>query len=959
MRFRIAAFTALALLCALFAPTAVAQYTTVSASYTGGTGHLVANGTVYWQLVTSSRIDTAGGQPLGVPVTATVTSGAFSLSVVDVSLSDPVYPCYAVTIIDNVTGRALLGAGLASDGVHVNLGGAYGCVQPTGSTWSFDSFIPATPPTAMVVAGPTGPAGPAGPAGPTGPAGSGGCSGGAISGGCTGATTAPGALSNIFGNPTAGVYIQSCSSTSACAPLAFSVTATGSSGPSTFSGGVLNIPQYSGGGSSIPTAYTCSGTAGTDTAAINGYLSTPGTYLYTFGNCATNNQIVLYSNDTWNFAGQTLTSYLPNTLGSIGTNYASITNEAVVSPTTHAYTCALTASSQSATCSTASFTNADVEQSFRCTAALGGGVDLETTIAKASGTSLDLSDFTGPGITAGNFSCTETIRDHDIHVIAGTVSMTAGTFTSGAPQEIAIGHANRVTVDGGNWLDPDGTSNWHTFFYDVDEMLVENMKLFSFSGYGQDGIDFEGPWRNIAVRDITCDTSDDCVALKDGEIWPSPIGIPRNTNGAGVGASVYNVQGTSGSQGVVVYAFCVNASGTCIGSPMNNINIDTVFASTISTSAGQQEGFNLPVSLNVGAAYASDLGTSALIDQIYISHVYNQSNFNWGQQVNVGSASIAANEYYGAISISDVGPDNTTNAGTQAAIMLHAPSNTSYRLDVKSLAIRDAEYTATQPLLAIVGTNTTITSFVGDNPNSAEYNFGGGTIASEYIAGDTTNFAINSTALSGGTAGYLVYDKLITGNHFVGEEVPSTSLLQDFSNAGAGVGSSLLCGATTSGSCTAWAAGWPHIFVGTTQVTSCTSGYMLYDNAGTVGCEVAPSAPHPISFPFGQAGGSPISPGVLGYYTVPFNCVINGWSIEADAGTDTVKFLKVASGIAVPTLGSNSISTSGVSLSTGTVIQSATMSDFTTTAVSLGDIIAADLITTSGTGFINAQLVCQ
>ena len=219
MRFRIHAIVALLLLCALFAPAAVAQYTTVSASSTGGTGHLVANGTIYWQLLTSARIGTAGGQYLGVPITATVTAGAFSISTLDTSLSDPQYPCYAVTILDNLTGKVLLGAGLANDGIHVNAGGSYGCVQPSGSTWSFDSFIPPGPATAEVVAGP---AGATGPQGPQGNPGTGGCGsgGGSISGGCTGATTAAAAVSNLLGNPAPGTYSLDCTNASSCAPVA-------------------------------------------------------------------------------------------------------------------------------------------------------------------------------------------------------------------------------------------------------------------------------------------------------------------------------------------------------------------------------------------------------------------------------------------------------------------------------------------------------------------------------------------------------------------------------------------------------------------------------------------------------------------------------------------------------------------------------------------------------------------
>jgi len=114
---------------------------------------------------------------------------------------------------------------------------------------------------------------------------------------------------------------------------------------------------------------------------------------------------------------------------------------------------------------------------------------------------------------------------------------------------------------------------------------------------------------------------------------------------------------------------------------------------------------------------------------------------------------------------------------------------------------------------------------------------------------------------------------------------------------------------------------------------------------------------HTMNFSFGTPGGSAISTGILGYATIPIGCILTGWQIEADAGTDTVKTLKVATGTAIPTLGSNSISTSGVSLATGTVLQSTTLTDFTTTTFSAKDIVAADLIATSGTGYIDFQLV--
>jgi hypothetical protein len=155
-------------------------------------------------------------------------------------------------------------------------------------------------------------------------------------------------------------------------------------------------------------------------------------------------------------------------------------------------------------------------------------------------------------------------------------------------------------------------------------------------------------------------------------------------------------------------------------------------------------------------------------------------------------------------------------------------------------------------------------------------------------------------------------------------------------------------------------------------LSDCTAGALIgaatggVQGAGTVnvssgyyvnGVAVVTSTVHSINFQMGVPGGAALSTGVMGYVTIPIGCTLTGWNIEADAGTDTVKTLKVAAGTAIPTLGSNSISTSGVSLAAGTVIQSTTLTDFTTTTFTANDIVGADLITTSGTGYIDFQLV--
>lgn len=141
-----------------------------------------------------------------------------------------------------------------------------------------------------------------------------------------------------------------------------------------------------------------------------------------------------------------------------------------------------------------------------------------------------------------------------------------------------------------------------------------------------------------------------------------------------------------------------------------------------------------------------------------------------------------------------------------------------------------------------------------------------------------------------------------------------------------------------------------------TALSGLATGFMKITTS--TGAVSSVSSIRSISFPFGTPGGSAISTGILGYMSVPFACTISGWSISVDAGTATVKTLKVAAGTAIPTLGSNSISTSGVAISTGTVIQSTTLTDFTTTTVTANDIVAADLITTSGVGYINFQISC-
>jgi Pectate lyase superfamily protein len=154
MHFRTLAMSIVLLLSATLA-VGQSGYTTVSGACVGGCSSAVQSATIYFQpmagpsgLLGAAQIgSTSGGQITEAPTQAAVVAGAFTMTLADAVKTTPSI-CYAVTVIDNVTGNTILGAGLDTLG-HVKAGGPYGCVQPTGTTWDFDTYIPslATVPT--------------------------------------------------------------------------------------------------------------------------------------------------------------------------------------------------------------------------------------------------------------------------------------------------------------------------------------------------------------------------------------------------------------------------------------------------------------------------------------------------------------------------------------------------------------------------------------------------------------------------------------------------------------------------------------------------------------------------------------------------------------------------------------------------------------------------------------------
>ncbi len=123
-------------------------YTTVSATLLAdATGTKIANATIYFTPCNAKGVPISfrsggSGQVIDQPVSATVTTGAFSIVLADTTLTTPVNVGYLVTCVDNLSGKQLLGPGYI--------------IQPSGSTWSFDAFIPNIGVLATIQIGPQG-----------------------------------------------------------------------------------------------------------------------------------------------------------------------------------------------------------------------------------------------------------------------------------------------------------------------------------------------------------------------------------------------------------------------------------------------------------------------------------------------------------------------------------------------------------------------------------------------------------------------------------------------------------------------------------------------------------------------------------------------------------------------------------------------------------------------------------
>lgn len=140
------------------------------------------------------------------------------------------------------------------------------------------------------------------------------------------------------------------------------------------------------------------------------------------------------------------------------------------------------------------------------------------------------------------------------------------------------------------------------------------------------------------------------------------------------------------------------------------------------------------------------------------------------------------------------------------------------------------------------------------------------------------------------------------------------------------------------------------------------SGIVCSPTTGVVVCgldgAIVPTKLKPYGVEIGDAAGSALATGVLGYVKVGDACTIVGWDILVDSGTATVDVWKVASGTAKPTVANTITASAKPTISSGTAVSSATLTGWTT-SVSAGDWLGFNLDATSGPKLIYVAVRCQ
>ena len=231
-------------------------------------------------------------------------------------------------------------------------------------------------------------------------------------------------------------------------------------------------------------------------------------------------------------------------------------------------------------------------------------------------------------------------------------------------------------------------------------------------------------------------------------------------------------------------------------------------------------------------------------------------------------------------------------------------------------------------------------------------NTGATTIAVNGIIGTKSVTKNGATALASGNMviGHeyaLVYDGIafqVLNPTLVAADIPSLSYQPPLTNY------STIAGLT----------GYPSTFPPPTATNAILGGVTMSTPTSSVAVatnDLRVTAPHGLLFSF-DGGGAPLASGKTLYLRVPFACTIVNWSImSTTAETVTVSLWMLSGGTAIPTV-SNTINTSGVSLSAGTAVLSSTLTDFIQTAIPADAWLAATLDAVTASQSINYVAGC-